>query len=118
DSSSPADARATLNQSWPLSGTVTWAALGGLTTGAGLTTSRRTDDLPGSRLTSTTRDANAELTRAFKPPARWGLKSDIRTRIGWQDLHARTLVNGRDPAPGELTTLDPLSLPALLRIVQ
>ncbi|AHG91698.1 Cell surface SprA [Gemmatirosa kalamazoonensis] len=109
DSTSPEDARAMLSQSWPLSATVTWAALGGLTTGAGFTQTRRIDDLPGTRLTSREREANAEIARAFRPPARWGLKSDIRTRIGWQDRHAVTVVSGADPAPGEPTTIDLLA---------
>jgi hypothetical protein len=115
DSTSPADARATLLQRWPLSGTVTWSALGGLTTSGGVTRSRRAEDVPGSRLTNDARDANAEVTRAFKPPARWGLRSDIQTRVAWQDSHSRTLVNGRDPLAG-VTLTDPFD--PFLRIVQ
>ncbi|MBV9878840.1 MAG: hypothetical protein JO180_00005, partial [Gemmatirosa sp.] len=109
DSLAPEDARSTLLRSWPVTGTVTWAALGGLTTSGGLTMARRTDDLPGSRTASTTRDANAEATRAFKPPTRWGLKSDIRGRIGWQASRTRTLVNGLDPLGRELPSFDLLN---------
>jgi hypothetical protein len=110
DSLAPEDARATLTQTWPLTGAVTWSALGGLTTGGGVTVTRRADDLPGSRLSSTARDANAEVTRGFTPPARWGLKSDIRLRLGWSDSRNRTFVEGRDPSTDELISvglLDP-----------
>jgi hypothetical protein len=109
DSLAPEDARSTLLQSWPLTGTATWAALGGLTTSGGFTQTRRTDDVPGSRTASTTRDANAEATRAFKPPAQWNLKSDIIGRIGWQTSRTRTLVNGRDPETTVLPTFDLLN---------
>jgi hypothetical protein len=105
DSLSPEDARATLTQTWPVNATVTWSALGGLTTGGGVTLTRRADDLPGSRLSSTARDATADVTRGFKPPASWGLKSDIRLRLNWSDSHNRTFVDGRDPRPDELLSI-------------
>ncbi len=94
DSLSPADQRSTLVQRWPLSGSLTWGALGGLTTSGGVSVQRRRDDLPGTRLTATSRDASAEAARAFRAPARWGLRSALRTNAGWQDSRTRTLVSG------------------------
>ena len=44
DSGAPADARATLVRSYPVSGTIAWAFLGGFTTAGGLSLTRRFDD--------------------------------------------------------------------------
>jgi hypothetical protein len=73
-----------------------WKALGGFTTSGGLSLARRVDDLPGSRTQARQRESNAELTKAFTPPARWGLRSAIRTRAGWQGSHNETLLLPRD----------------------
>jgi hypothetical protein len=98
DSLSPADARATEAERFPVSARVTWPWLGGLTTAGGASLVRRTDDLPGARSASTTRERNGELRRAFHPPSRWGLESDITTSAGFQLTRTRALLTARDLA--------------------
>lgn len=79
----PREVRSTVIRSYPVNGYVTWA-YGRLTTGGGYTLTLRTDTIPGTRIASISRDASAELGRPFTLPARWGLNSDLRTRLGYQ----------------------------------
>jgi hypothetical protein len=111
DSGAPADVRVTDVTSYPVSGTVTWSLLGGLTTAGGVNLVRRSDELPGSRTGSTTRDANLELARAFHPPKRWGLRSDIRARAGFQRSRTRAVITplAFGDAPADLPDASPFA---------
>jgi hypothetical protein len=44
----------------------------------------RVDSLPGSVADASARELNADASRAFKLPADWAMKSDLRARIGFQ----------------------------------
>ncbi len=106
----PGDVRSGRTQSYPVSVSVQWADAGGLRTGFSAATTRRVDSLPGSRVDATSRDVSGDITRAFKLPADWELKSDLRTRFAFQrtsttswveaggtsGLRSRLADNGRD----------------------
>lgn len=95
---SPADERVSRVTSLPISGTVTWNIIGGLTTTAGITQSLRVDSLPGSIAESRSQDISGDVGRSFKVPASWRLKSDLRTRLGYQQTHASSTVRNRGNA--------------------
>ena len=80
----------------PLTGSVVWAFAGGLST-TGSFSESETVELrgDGSRTTSDTREMGAEMGRAFKAPATWNLKDDIRARIGITRFDQGTVVVAR-----------------------
>ncbi|MGZ8379818.1 MAG: hypothetical protein ACXW0Z_21530, partial [Gemmatirosa sp.] len=96
DSGAPLDARAVTSRSYPVTANIVWKALGGFTTGGGVSLTRRFDDVPGARTEVESRETNLELTKTFVAPTRWNLRSPIRTRVGWQDGGTETLLRPRD----------------------
>jgi hypothetical protein len=88
----PAESRATRITSWPLSGSMVWVP-GEVTASAMYTYSQRIDSLPGSVTTGDGRDLNAELSRAFTLPQRWGVPNPVRTRVSYQQTLARSFVS-------------------------
>jgi hypothetical protein len=96
DSGAPLDARAVTSRSYPITANIVWKALGGFTTGGGVSLTRRFDDVPGSRTEVASRETNLELTKTFVAPSRWNLRSPIRARLGWQDGGTETLLRPRD----------------------
>lgn len=81
---SRADVRAGRSLSYPVSAQVAWNDRGGLMTGVSIATTHRVDSLPGSFLDAWSRDVGTDMSRSFKLPKDWALKSDLRTRIAWQ----------------------------------
>lgn len=77
---------------YPVQASLQWAVPRGLTTSAGFTRSRRVDSLPGSVLRSSGTEFSADVARAFKAPGSWGLRGDIRSRLGWQETYAEGFV--------------------------
>ena len=86
------EARSTLVQSYPVSGSVTWA-FGRLTTSGGYTLTMRRDTIPGTLISSISRDASGEISRPFSLPASWGLQSDLRTRAAYQFSRSRSVAS-------------------------
>ena len=113
DSGAPTDERATTLRSYPISGAIAWRAFGGFTTSGGVATARRFDDVPGSRTAGRTRETTAEITKSFTPPARWNLRSAIRTRAGWQATENETSLRPRGGVGALFRDDDPL-----LRVIQ
>ncbi|MDQ8164275.1 MAG: cell surface protein SprA, partial [Gemmatimonadota bacterium] len=78
------DARTARSLSYPLGATVAWNDAGALTTSASFATTRRLDSIPGSRTEAWSRDVGGEVTRSFKLPSEWELRSGLRTRASYQ----------------------------------
>jgi hypothetical protein len=92
----PADVRVSRVTSYPMNGSITWNVGTGLMTSFGLGTTHRLDSLPGSVAESKSRDLNADVSRALRAPARWGLKNDLRTRISYQQSSAQAWVQNQN----------------------
>ena len=90
---------------YPIQASLQWAVPRGLTTSAGYTRSRRIDSLPGSVLRSSGSEVSADIARAFRAPRSWGLRGDIRSRLGWQESYGESFVsvNGSSAAESRLT---------------
>lgn len=101
----PREVRSTAIRSYPLNGSITWG-YGRLTTGGGYSLTLRTDTIPGTRIESVSRDASAELGRPFTLPARWGLGSDLRTRLGYQYSRSRSTASSLSAGRRENSLLD------------
>ena len=52
----------------------------------------RVDSLPGSVADSRAHEVSADASRAFKLPAGWEMKSDLRARLGFQQTRASSYV--------------------------
>jgi hypothetical protein len=100
------DLRITRLWRYPVSATVRWDALGGLVTSAGFSWTNRVDSLPGSQRRSRATDASADIARTFRPPASWGFRGDIRSRLGWQESHGESFVTARAAPGGESRLTD------------
>jgi cell surface protein SprA len=78
--------------SYPLSTSIVWNDKGGLTTSFSVAQTFRVDSLPGTVADSKQREYSADASRAFKLPAAWEMRSDLRARIGWQQQNAQSFV--------------------------
>ena len=92
----PPDVRVSRVSKWPLNGSITWNVGTGLMTSFGLGTTHRLDSLPGSIAESRSRDVSADVSRAFRMPASWKLKNDLRTRLGYQQGNAEAFVQNQN----------------------
>jgi hypothetical protein len=81
-------------RSLPLSGSITWGVLGGLTTNGAVNVATRRDRRPGSETVAESRDVSADVSRTFALPGSWEFKSPLRTRLGWQESRTESLVRG------------------------
>ncbi|HEX5581568.1 MAG TPA: hypothetical protein VFX39_08330, partial [Gemmatimonadaceae bacterium] len=99
------ETRATLVRSYPLTGSITWGALR-LTTAGGISLTMREDTLPGTVIRSSSRDASAEVGRPFRLPARFGLRSDVRTRASYQQARTRSVAASLSTAGRESRLVD------------
>ncbi|MBX9929775.1 MAG: cell surface protein SprA, partial [Gemmatimonadaceae bacterium] len=79
-----ADARISRARQLPLNTTITWNIGGGLVTSFSRSVSHRADSLPGSVTEANGKEASGDVSRAFKLPADWKVKSDLRTRMSYQ----------------------------------
>jgi hypothetical protein len=78
------DVRTGRTLSYPLSASFMWNEAGSLTTGAAVASTYRVDSLPGSRTETWSHDIGGDLTRTFKLPAEWEMKSNLRARLAYQ----------------------------------
>jgi hypothetical protein len=87
-----ADQSETQSRSYPVSASVVWAFAHGLSTNGGLNFTQRDERRQGSLTRGESRDMNLDLAKAIKMPAKYNLRSDLRTRFGFQSSQQRSFV--------------------------
>ncbi len=88
------DRSRTLAKSRPLSGTLSWAFFGGVTTNGSFNRIKREDSRPGSLTALDTRQMSFDVSRSFKLPKRWNTRSNLRTQLSYQSEETKTVVGG------------------------
>jgi hypothetical protein len=84
----------TETRSYPLNLSVAWG-FGGLSTAAGYTRTMREDARPGSIGDGSSHELALDFGKSFRAPVTWNLRSDIRTRVGFQRSRSQNfVVNG------------------------
>ena len=78
------DVRTGRAERFPLGASVQFSEPGALALSFNVSSTYRTDSLPGSVADATSRDVSAEVSRGFRLPADWQLKSNLRTRLAYQ----------------------------------
>ena len=88
----PPEIRHTYIETFPIGGSVVWAGHGSFSTGARYALVKRIDSLPGSVANSRGHELSADAGRSFHIPESWGLglRSDVRTRAGFQSSRNTT----------------------------
>jgi cell surface protein SprA len=79
-------------RNYPVSMTAVWAGARPLTTTLGLNFTQRVDNRPGLAGTGSNLDLHADVSRAFALPAEWHARSDVRTRLSFEDSHGQSYV--------------------------
>jgi hypothetical protein len=81
-------------ETYPFGGSVIWAGRGSLSTSARYSLTQRLDSLPGSLARTRGNELTIDAGRSFHVPESigLGLRSDLRTRFGFQQSHNRTFV--------------------------
>lgn len=75
---------------FPVSGSITWSALGGFSTDASWNSAQRREVRSGGLMEGSQTDVSVDIAKAFPLPRRWTLKSNLlRTRLGFQETHAQ-----------------------------
>ncbi|HVX40029.1 MAG TPA: cell surface protein SprA, partial [Gemmatimonadaceae bacterium] len=97
-SSLPPEIRRTNQETFPFGASIAWSFRGAPSTGLHYQHTNRVDSLPGSVARSYVDEISADAGRAFHIPESWGLglKSDVRTRLGFQQSHTITHIFGED----------------------
>ncbi|MBX6332813.1 MAG: cell surface protein SprA, partial [Gemmatimonadaceae bacterium] len=76
---------------YPLSGSVVWSFFGGFATSGTWNHISRHDVRSGGLTEGAQNDVNVDVSKAFRLPERWTLKSNmLRTRLGFQSTHTQT----------------------------
>ena len=82
-------------RSQPLSGAITWAFLGGLTTNASIDRTHREEQRPGAFTTGETARMAFDVARRFKVPPRFSKRNaSVRTALSYQQEASQTIVQG------------------------
>ncbi len=90
-----ADRGRTVARSRPLSASVTWAVLGGLSTNGSVDRTRREDVRPGAVTTGDTRRLSLDVSRRFRLPARWNPRTPLlRVALSYQADETQLAVQG------------------------
>jgi len=89
-----ADRSRTLAQSRPISGSITWALLGGITTNGRYDRTHREDSRPGSLTTGNSRRMSFDAGRSFKLPKRWNTRGALRSQLSYSSEETETVVGG------------------------
>jgi len=77
----------------PLNGSIVWAFAGGFSTNFSFSEGTAVDiRQDGSRTTNDSREYGADVGRAFKAPASWDIRDQIRTRIGYTRSDQKSVV--------------------------
>jgi len=75
---------------YPISGSITWAALGGFSTDASWNQAERREVRSGGLTVGSQKDLSVDIAKAFPLPRRWTLRSNLlRTRLGFQQTRAQ-----------------------------
>jgi len=96
----PPEFRRTNQETFPIGASFSWAVRGSPSTALNFQHTNRIDSLPGSVARSHTNELSADAGRAFHIPESWGLglKSDVRTRVGYQQSRTITDIFADDAA--------------------
>lgn len=101
----PDDIRTTRLLTYPFSMNVEWAERGMLRTSFTMSSRFQTDSLPGSVADSRGRELSADLSRSFKLPVGWQLKSSLRTHLSYQQSNTQSYVQNALGASGTRSRL-------------
>jgi len=94
DAGGIADRSQTLARSRPISGSITWAFLGGITTNGAFDRTHREDTRPGSLTTGDTKRLSFDVARQFTLPKRWNTRGKLRTQLSYQSEETQSVVGG------------------------
>jgi hypothetical protein len=83
-----------VTRSWnyPLTVSTVWAGERPITTTLGANYSSRLDDRPGLAGRGRNLDVSADVSKAFALPKDWGARSDVRTRLTYQNSYGQSYV--------------------------
>jgi hypothetical protein len=89
---SAVDRAETLVRSYPASVSVVFAGARPLSANVGYAFSQRRETRPGLSSKNANRDVTVEIAKPWTAPLSWKLKSDIRTRVSYQNTHGDNFV--------------------------
>ena len=92
DPSLGADRGETVVTSYPANVSIVFAGARPLSTTVGYSLSRRRDSRPGLSAKSDDADVNVEIAKPWALPPAWKPRSDLRTRISYQETHGDNFV--------------------------
>ena len=96
------------SRSQPISGSITWAFLGNLTTNGSVDKTHREDNRPGSLTVGDTKRMSVDLARNFPLPKKWNTRTgQMRGRFSFQSEETVATVGGSSDAT--LSTAAPTS---------
>ncbi|HVF39508.1 MAG TPA: cell surface protein SprA, partial [Gemmatimonadaceae bacterium] len=87
-----ADRGETVLRSYPASLSLVFAGARPLSTTVGYTFSQRREDRPGLSAENANSDISIEISKPWAVPPDWKLRSDLRTRVSYQDAHGDNFV--------------------------
>ncbi|MEO8194727.1 MAG: cell surface protein SprA [Gemmatimonadales bacterium] len=87
-----ADRAETLVRSFPANVSIVFAGQRALSANLGYSFSQRRETRPGLSAKSGNSDISVELSKPWSVPPDWKLKSDLRTRVSYQDTHGDNFV--------------------------
>jgi len=90
--SSAVDRAETIVRSYPASLAIVFAGAKPLSANVGYAFSQRREILPGLSSKNANGDVNVELAKPWTTPPDWKLRSDIRTRVSYQNTHGNNFV--------------------------
>ena len=94
DAGGTADRSRAVSRSQPISGSITWAFLGGLTTNGSLDHSWREEIRPGSITTGESKRMSIDVARQFKLPKQWNTRGNLRTQATYVSDQTISIVGG------------------------
>jgi hypothetical protein len=86
------DRAETVVRSYPASVSVVFAGAKPLSANVGYAFSQRRETRPGLSSKNANRDVNVEIAKPWTAPPSWKLRSDIRTRVSYQNTHGDNFV--------------------------
>ncbi|MBA3342716.1 MAG: cell surface protein SprA [Gemmatimonadaceae bacterium] len=92
DLSVVADRAETLVRSYPANLSIVFAGARPLSANLGYTISQRRETRPGLSAENANSDINVELSKPWAVPPEWKLRSDLRTRLSYQEAHGDNFV--------------------------
>ena len=100
-----ADRSRTIARSQPVSGSITWAFLGGLTTNGAIDRTNREESRPGSVTIGSTSRQSLDLSRRFPLPKKWNTRNGtMRASLSYQSEESESVVAGVTTSNADGTT--------------